>query len=225
MCLGLAMLPSIPQARGLSPSGCVFAKGNKATVAILKIVTYGDPRLRQPTERVVKISAKIKKLVADMFDTMYANNGVGLAAPQVGELKKLFVLDCTTNEAPMPQMVMINPQIVRRSGAIYSKEGCLSFPGVYTDVKRYANVTVRFMDLDGRRRELTVEGGGLLCRAIQHEFDHLEGVLFVDHVVDRFTTDSQLQEHHLPPIDPERILEEPDLDRVLVGLADDPTPS
>ncbi|MBK8189523.1 MAG: peptide deformylase [Vampirovibrionales bacterium] len=193
-------------------------------MAILKIVEYGDPRLRQPTERVQKISAKIKRLVADMFDTMYANNGVGLAAPQVGELKKLFVLDCSTDDAPLPQMVMINPVLARRSGAIYSKEGCLSFPGVYTDVKRYANVTVRFMDLDGRRRELTVEGGGLLCRAIQHEYDHLEGVLFVDHVVDRFTTDAQLQEHRLPPIDPQRILEEPDLDRVLMGIAPDAPP-
>lgn len=186
-------------------------------MAILKIVEYGNDVLRRPTEKVTKISAKIKALIHDMFDTMYAADGVGLAAPQVGVLKKIFVLDCSTEEKPMPQMVFINPTIVKRSGAICSKEGCLSFPGVYTEVKRYENITVRFMDLAGNRKEMTVEGGGLLCRAIQHEFDHLEGVLFVDHVIDRFGTDALLKEHHLPPIDPVRILEEPDLDKVLLG--------
>lgn len=187
-------------------------------MAILKVVEYGDPVLRQPTEKVHKVSAKIKKIVGDMFDTMYAYNGVGLAAPQVGILKRIFILDCTTDDGPMPQMVFINPVIVKKSGAIYSKEGCLSFPGVFTEVKRYENVTVRYLDLDGKRREMTVEGGGLLCRAIQHEYDHLEGILFVDHVIDRFGTDEQLKEHHLPPIDPEFILEEPDLDKILVGF-------
>lgn len=184
----------------------------------MKVLEYGDPVLRQPTEKVHKVSAKIKKLVADMFDTMYANNGVGLAAPQVGVLKKVFVLDCTTEENPMPQMVFINPMIVKKSGAILSKEGCLSFPGVYTDVKRYDTVTVRYLDLEGKRKEMTVEGGGLLCRAIQHEFDHLEGVLFVDHVMDRFTTDELLKEHDLPPIETDKILEEPDLDKVLMSV-------
>lgn len=188
-------------------------------MAVLKVVKYGDPVLRQKTEKVLKVSAKIKKLVADMFETMYAYYGVGLAAPQVGELKRIFILDCTTEETgPMPRMVFINPVIIKKSGAILSKEGCLSFPGVYTDVKRYENITVRYLDLDGKRREVTVEGGGLVCRAIQHEYDHLEGVLFVDHVVDRFGTDEQLKEHDLPPIDPHRIMEEPDLDRVLVGF-------
>jgi len=187
-------------------------------VAVLKVVEYGDDVLRQPTEKVHKVSAKIQKLVSDMFDTMYAYNGVGLAAPQVGVLKKIFVLDCTTDDNPLPQMVFINPVIVKRNGAMVSREGCLSFPGVYTDVKRYESVTVRYMDMDGKRKEMTVEGGGLLSRAIQHEFDHLEGVLFVDHVIDRFSTDEQLKEHHLPPIESSRILEEPDLDRVLMSV-------
>ena len=193
-----------------------FEAGEHA-VSILKILEYGDPVLRQPTESVHKVSAKVKKLVGDMFDTMYSNNGVGLAAPQIGVLKKIFVLDCSTEENVMPQMVFINPTIVKKWGAIYSKEGCLSFPGVYTEVKRYENIVVRYMDLDGKRRELKVEGGGLLCRAIQHEMDHLNGVLFVDHVVDRFTTDELLKEHNLPPIEPDSILEEPDLDKILVG--------
>lgn len=184
-------------------------------MAVLKVVNYGDPVLRQPTEKVVKVSAKIQKLIADMFDTMYAYNGVGLAAPQVGELKRIFVLDCSTEDHPMPQMVFINPVIIKKEGAIVSREGCLSFPGVYTDVKRYQTVTVRYMDMKGKTQTMTVEEGTLLCRAIQHELDHLNGVLFVDHVIDRFGTDQLLAENNLPAIEPEKLLTEPDLDAVL----------
>lgn len=187
-------------------------------MAVLKVVNYGDPVLRQETEKVLKVSAKIQKLVADMFDTMYAYNGVGLAAPQVGVLKRIFVLDCSTDEQPMPQMVFINPVIVKRRGAIISREGCLSFPGVYTDVKRYEEVTVRYMDMKGKTREMTVPSGTLLCRAIQHELDHLNGVLFVDHVIDRFGTDQLLAENQLPPIEPDKILAEPELDEALAGV-------
>lgn len=188
-------------------------------MAVLKIINYGDPVLRQETEKVTKISAKIQKLIADMFDTMYAHDGVGLAAPQVGELKKIFVLDCSTDENPMPQMVFINPVIVKKQAAIISREGCLSFPGVYTDVRRYETVTVRYMDMKGKTQSLTAPAGSLLCRAIQHELDHLNGVLFVDHVIDRFSTDQMLAEHQLPPIQPEKILTEPDLEEALAGVA------
>jgi peptide deformylase len=191
--------------------------GEKTHMAILKVLTYGDPLLRQKAEKVHKVSAKIQKLVSDLFDTMYAYNGVGLAATQVGVMKRIFVLDCSTDEEPMPQMTFINPVIVKRDGAIISKEGCLSFPDVYTEVKRYNTITVRFMDLKGKTKEMTVEEGTLLCRAIQHELDHLDGVLFVDHVVDRFTTDNLLKEHNLPPIENERLLAEPDLDNVLAA--------
>lgn len=184
-------------------------------MTVLKIVTYGDPVLRQPAEPVHKVSAKIQKLVSDMFDTMYANNGVGLAAPQVGVSKRIFVLDCTTDEEPAAQLVFINPRIVRKKGACISYEGCLSFPEVFTEVKRYNEVTVRYMDLKGKTQEMTVPTGSLLCRAIQHEMDHLDGVLFVDHVVDRFSTGKLLAEKQLPPIDPERILAEPDLEAAL----------
>jgi peptide deformylase len=187
-------------------------------MAVLKIVEYGEDVLRKQAEPVNKVSAKIQKLVSDMFDTMYAYNGVGLAAPQIGVLKQVFVLDCSTDEEPMAQMVFINPRIVKKSGAIISREGCLSFPGVYTDVKRYRDITVRYMDMKGKTREMAVEGGRLLSRAIQHELDHLHGVLFVDHVLDRFSTDQQLSEQHLPPIDPDRILDEPDLDQVLMCI-------
>lgn len=188
-------------------------------MAVLKVVNYGEPVLRQEAERVVKISSKIQKLVGDMFDTMYAYDGCGLAAPQVGELKRIFVLDCGTDENPMPQMVFINPVIIKKEGAIISREGCLSFPGVYTDVKRYESLTVRYMDLKGKTQMMTVPEGTLLCRAIQHELDHLNGVLFVDHVIDRFSTDQLLAEHKLPPIEPDKILVEPSLDEALAGVA------
>lgn len=187
-------------------------------MAVLKVVEYGDPVLREETEKVMKVSAKIQKLVSDMFDTMYAYNGVGLAAPQVGVLKRIFVLDCSTDDNPMPQMTFINPVIVKKEGAIISREGCLSFPGVYTDVKRYEGVTVRYMDMKGKTQVMTAPAGTLLCRAIQHELDHLNGVLFVDHVIDRFSTDQQLAEHKLPPIEPEKILAEPELDEMLAGV-------
>lgn len=187
-------------------------------MAILKVVEYGNDVLRTPAEKVHKVSAKIQKLVADMFDTMYAYNGVGLAAPQVGELKQIFVLDCSTDELPMPKMVFMNPVIVKKSGAIISREGCLSFPEVYTEVKRYETVSVKYMDMKGKTQVMSVQEGSLLCRAIQHELDHLHGVLFVDHVIDRFTTDQLLAEHNLPPIQPEKILEEPDLDAALEAV-------
>jgi peptide deformylase len=186
-------------------------------MAVLKVLTYGDPLLRQPAEKVHKVSAKIQKLVDDLFDTMYAYNGVGLAANQVGELKRIFVLDCSTEENPLPQMIFINPVIVKKKGAVVSKEGCLSFPEVYTEVKRYDTITVRYMDLKGKTREMTVPGGTLLCRAIQHELDHLNGVLFVDHVIDRFTTDQLLAENNLPPIEDDKILEEPELDQAILA--------
>jgi peptide deformylase len=192
-------------------------------MAVLKILKYGDPLLRQKAEKIHKVSLKIQKLIDDLFDTMYANNGVGLAANQVGELKRLFVLDCSTDEAPMPKMVFINPVIVKRNGAMVSREGCLSFPEVYTTVKRYDTITVRYMDEKGRNREMTAQTGSLLCRAIQHELDHLNGVLFVDHVIDRLGTNTLLSEQHLPPVDETRLVNEPDLDAQL-AQASDPTP-
>jgi peptide deformylase len=186
-------------------------------MSVLKILRYGDPLLRQKAEKVLKVSAKIQKLIDDMFDTMYANNGVGLAAPQVGVLKRIFVLDCSTDETPMPQMVFINPVIVKRHGAIISKEGCLSFPEVFTTVKRYEAITVRFIDEKNRQKELTAPANSLLCRAIQHELDHLNGVLFVDHVIDRLGTNALLEEKALPAVDPNRLIAEPELDAILAA--------
>lgn len=187
-------------------------------MAILKVVEYGNDVLRKPAEPVHKISAKIQKLVADMFDTMYAHDGVGLAAPQVGVLKQVFVLDCSTKDDELPQMVFINPKIVKKSGACVSYEGCLSFPDVFTDIKRFSTVTVRFMDLQGRRQEMTVEDGTLLCRAIQHEMDHLNGVLFTDMVIDPADMEEKLKKHNLPPIDPAKTLIFPELEEQLKPL-------
>lgn len=184
-------------------------------MAVLKIVRYGEPVLRTPAKEVPKVSAKIQKLIEDMFDTMYASNGVGLAAPQIGESKRIFVLDCTTEDKPMPKMVFINPVIVKKEGAMLSWEGCLSFPNVFIDVKRYASITVRAKDMKGRTFTMTPEPESLLCRAIQHELDHLNGILFIDHVVDRFGADALLMENGLPTIDPSKILVEADLDEIL----------
>lgn len=184
-------------------------------MSILKIVNYGDPVLRQPTEEVHKVSSKIQRLIDDMFDTMYASSGVGLAAPQVGVAKRLFVLDCSTDEKPLPKMVFINPVIVKKEGAMISWEGCLSFPNVFIDVKRYASITVRAKDVKGKTFSITPEPESLLCRAIQHELDHLNGILFIDHVIDRFGTEAALKENGLPAIDPTKILSEPDLDQIL----------
>lgn len=180
-------------------------------MSILKVVKYGDPVLRKPTEEVHKVSAKIQKLIDDMFDTMYAENGVGLAAPQVAVSKRIFVLDCATKENPLPSMVFINPVIIKKSGAYLSREGCLSFPGLWVEVKRYKEITVKAKDAKGRPFVLTPDPGSLLAVAIQHELDHLNGILFIDHVIDRFGTDEMLKEHNLPPIDPDKMLDEPEL--------------
>jgi peptide deformylase len=184
-------------------------------MSILKIVRYGTPVLREPAKDIHKVSSKIQKLIEDMFDTMYANNGVGLAAPQVGEAKRLFILDVSPEDKAMAPMVFVNPVLIKKEGAMISWEGCLSFPEVYIDVKRYSHITVKAKDEKGRVFVLTPEPESLLCRAIQHEMDHLNGILFIDHVVDRFGTDALLQKNGLPSIDSTRILDEPHLDQVL----------
>jgi len=195
----------------------VIQRSLSEIMAVLKVLRYGDPVLRQPAEKVMKVSAKIQKLVEDMFDTMYAQDGCGLAANQVGALKRIFVLDCSTEEKPLPPMVFINPVLVKKEGAFASREGCLSFPGIYIDVKRYSDITVRYMDLKGKSQTMSVttHSNALLCKAIQHEMDHLNGILFVDHVIDRFGTDQLLSQNNLPPINPDNILEEPDIDAML----------
>jgi len=190
-------------------------------MSIRKVVKYGTPSLREPSKEVHKVSQKIKVLVEDLLDTMYAQNGVGLAAPQIGENLRVFVVDVSTGDQPLNPMVFINPKIIKKSGAVISHEGCLSFPEAFTDVKRYANVMVKAMDRNGRSFVLEAKDGTLLARCIQHEFDHLNGVLFIDHVINRFDAESELEKNNLPPLELDKILDEPDLEPEIEKLLEE----
>lgn len=180
-------------------------------MSIRKVVKYGEESLREPSKEVHKVSQKIKNLVDDLLDTMYKENGVGLAAPQIGENVRVFVIDVSTEKEPLNPRVFINPKIIKKSGACISHEGCLSFPEAFTDVKRYANVMVKALDTNGRAFVLEAKDGSLLARAIQHEFDHLDGILFIDHSINRFEADEELKKHNLPPVQVEKLLDEPEL--------------
>jgi peptide deformylase len=142
-------------------------------VSLLDIHVLGSPILRQETERVDTITPEIRRLTDDMFDTMHAAKGVGLAAPQVGRRERLCVVQVDDT-----RLVMINPEIILAEGTVKGEEGCLSIPEIYADVQRAARVIVRAQDIDGAWYE--VEGSELLGRCMQHEVDHLHGKLFTD---------------------------------------------
>lgn len=180
-------------------------------MAVRKVLTYGTPSLREPSKEVHKVSKKIQELIKDLLDTMYAQNGVGLAAPQIGENYRVFVIDVSTGDEPLNPMVFVNPKIIKKSGAFISQEGCLSFPEMFTYVRRYNNVMIKALDSHGKPFILEAKDGTLLVKAIQHEFDHLEGILFIDHAINRFEADQELAKRHLPPIDPDKLIEEPEL--------------
>ena len=196
-------------------------------MAIKKVVKYGEITLRQPSKEVHKVSQKVKNLVQDLMDTMYAQNGVGLAAPQIGENVRIFVIDVSTGNEPLNPMVFINPKIIKKSGAVISHEGCLSFPEAFTDVKRYANVMVKALDTNGRPFVMEAKDGTLLARAIQHEFDHLDGVIFIDHVINRFEAEEVLKKNNLPSLEIDKLLDEPelskDIDELLKQKTEDKT--
>jgi peptide deformylase len=142
----------------------------------LQIIYEGDPILRNESEQVKKITPKIRKLIDDMFETMHADNGIGLAAPQIGINKRVIVIDIQNrNTKPI---AMINPEIIEQSGEQESVEGCLSCPGLSATVKRAESVTITGLDQNGRN--LTMEADGLLAIVFQHEIDHLNGILFID---------------------------------------------
>lgn len=147
---------------------------------IRTILHYPDPRLREKGRKVEAVTDEVKKLVDDMAETMYAAPGVGLAATQIGEAVQLFVVDTAEEGAPSDFRVFINPEILEREGDITWNEGCLSFPGVNEEIERAAKVRVRAQDREGKTFELEAEG--LLAVAIQHEYDHLQGVLMIDHM-------------------------------------------
>ena len=180
-------------------------------MSIKKVVKYGENSLREPSKEVHKVSQKIKNLVQDILDTMYQQNGVGLAAPQIGENLRIFVIDVSTQNEPLNPQIFINPKIIKKSGAVVSYEGCLSFPQAFTNVRRYANVMVKAQDINGRSFVLEAKDGTLLSRCIQHEFDHLDGVLFIDHAINRFEADEELKKHNLPPMQLDKIVEEQEL--------------
>ena len=181
-------------------------------MSVRKIVKYGSPSLREKSKEVHKISKKIQILVEDLYDTMYAANGVGLAAPQVGENLRIFVVDCGIDAKSMNPITFINPKIIKKEGAINSYEGCLSFPEAYTNVRRYKSVKVKALDIKGRPFLMEVKDGSLLARAIQHEFDHLDGILFIDHCRNRFEADKVLTEKGLNPVQPDYLIDEKELE-------------
>ncbi len=148
---------------------------------VLGIRKYGDPVLETPCEKVADFgSAELKKLVFDMFETMYANKGVGLAAPQVGVLQQVTVIDTSAGEVAEERLVLINPEIVSLEGQQLGEEGCLSIPGFREDVRRAMTARVKAFDVEGKPFEVT--GEELLARAMQHEIDHLHGILFLKHL-------------------------------------------
>jgi peptide deformylase len=149
-------------------------------MSLLSILRYPEPILSRTAEPITTIDDDLRTLANDMAETMYAAPGVGLAAPQIGVSRRLIVLDCEGKDEERQLHVAINPEIVAREGESCEEEGCLSVPGYYARVDRDAVVTVRFLDLDGEERELTADG--LLAVAFQHEIDHLNGILFVDHL-------------------------------------------
>jgi peptide deformylase len=150
-------------------------------MAIRPILHYPDKRLRNPGAPVTRFDAELRTLVDDMAETMYAAPGVGLAAPQIGVPLRLFIVDvATSDDVPSDLRTFINPEIAERIGECSYEEGCLSFPGIHESIKRAERVKVRAHDLDGQPFEL--EADGLLAIAIQHENDHLDGKLMVDHL-------------------------------------------
>jgi peptide deformylase len=147
-------------------------------MSVLSILEFPDPRLRTRAEPVALFDAKLKQFVADLFETMYAANGVGLAATQVNVHQRVLVADMS--EGRNEPLALINAQILEKAGSQVYQEGCLSFPGVYADVTRALSVKVKAQDVDGK--EIVVEAEGPLAVCIQHEMDHLEGKVFVDYL-------------------------------------------
>lgn len=181
-------------------------------MTVRKVVKYGVPSLREKSKEVHKISKKIQILVDDLYDTLYATNGVGLAAPQIGENYRIFVIDVGTDPKTMNPITFINPKIIKKEGAVNSYEGCLSFPEAYTNVRRYKYVKVKALDIKGRPFVMEADEGSLLARCIQHENDHLDGILFIDHCRNRFEANKALAEKGLPAIDEAKLIDEPELE-------------
>ena len=144
---------------------------------ILEIVKYPAPVLSQPGEPVTEFNNELRKLVADMFETTYASQGIGLAAPQIGVSKRITVIDLSMGKDRKDRLVLVNPEIISSEGKLYEEEGCLSFPDIREKIVRAAKVRIRAQDEYGKWFEM--DGEELLSRCMQHEIDHLNGMLFI----------------------------------------------
>lgn len=150
-------------------------------MAAREILIFPDKRLRRVAQPIVVVDAVVQRLVADMFETMYAAAGIGLAPIQIGEPWRIVTIDVAGRNEPRQARAFINPELTWRSEALATyAEGCLSIPGYYEEVERSASVRVRYLDLDGARQD--IEANGLLAICLQHEIDHLDGGLFIDHI-------------------------------------------
>jgi len=149
-------------------------------MAVLPIKTHPDPVLRQKAPPEKEIDEGLIALSRDMAETMYAAPGVGLAAPQVGETRRLIVIDVAPKDGPRRLIKAVNPEIILRDGEAYEEEGCLSVPEYYARVERSARIKVKYLDMEGN--EVVLDAAGLLAIAFQHEIDHLDGILFIDHL-------------------------------------------
>ena len=149
-------------------------------MTIQKILTYPDPVLRIKAEPVTQFDDSLQPLITDMAETMYDAPGIGLAAPQIGVSRQIIVVDISRNEDEQRFMVMVNPEIIAHEGSQLNEEGCLSVLELAAQVKRYQKITVRYQDLEGREQELPAEDR--FAVVLQHEIDHLHGVLFIDHL-------------------------------------------
>jgi peptide deformylase len=147
---------------------------------IRTILTYPDPELKKKSPPVTVINEKTHELVKDMADTMYDAPGIGLAAPQIGVHQRVIVIDVAGNDEPPALIAAINPVIVHAEGETFEEEGCLSVPKYAANVRRHASIVVKGLNLEGE--EVTWKADGLLAIAFQHEIDHLDGILFIDHI-------------------------------------------
>jgi peptide deformylase len=147
---------------------------------IRTILTYPDPELKKKSAQVTVITESTRQLVRDMAETMYDAPGIGLAAPQIGVHQRVIVIDIAGSDEPPALIAAINPVIVHAEGEVFEEEGCLSVPKYAANVRRHAKVVVKALDIDGE--EITWKADGLLAVAFQHEIDHLDGILFIDHI-------------------------------------------
>jgi peptide deformylase len=170
----------------------ILVEKKKLAKPPLDIHYLGDRVLRQPAKRIASVDEEIRRTIVAMLQTMYSADGIGLAAPQVGIHKQLIVIDCELDQPAAPPLILINPAL-KKSGKVLCKdqEGCLSIPGVYLDVERPESIELAYRDESGRPR--TLKADGLLARAIQHELDHLNGVLFVDRVENELALTEELK--------------------------------